>query len=133
MTNEIIAAAKRLKSDSWEVYGQTPRTTDEWLELCDNVTADGAMLADAFLAEIDDSPMTVDKFVALGAERHRGKYPNYVLLCGNGGVLVFDENTNTYSVGGSNLKPWDQQIPTVGQVRTLCRALGIELKDGNGK
>lgn len=118
--SDLREAAGRLKSDSWDVYHIRPKNEDEWLSLCDKITADGALLADAVLPEFDETAVDDMWLVSVGGERRNGG------LVVKLGPLLYS-NRDGFSIDESELP-----ITTRGQLRTLCRALGIQLGDGRG-
>ena len=62
-------AAFRLTADSWGVYHpdyESPDSVSEWEKLADKLTADGAKLANAYLALTDPTPLSVEVLVGMG-------------------------------------------------------------------
>lgn len=91
---------------------------------------DALELANAYLAEHpadEDEPVTEEWLRAIGFNDDK-EFPGYVILlteCGYIECIGFDGGVE-WMLFGNELNPGPQ---TRGQVRLLCRALGIELKE----
>lgn len=122
----VAAAAERLRANSWDVYGKTPETTDEWFALADKLTADGRRLADSFLAEhpADDSLGLDEAWLrSVGFNLRKGLDGGiYAWLSGD---LNFDIEDSSVWCHGTRIA---ENISTRCEFRALCRVLKIPLK-----
>ena len=136
MNAELRTAAERLKAmrkASDEHDGGYPATDDgRWQSMHDH-----AVLANVLLPELDETPVDANWFASCGAVAvgvsQSGASAAYCLRHSPWGrgrgvsrhcqvALILD--TNMVTVNGIS-----SDITTHGEVRTLCRALGIKLKD----
>lgn len=135
--SDVRAAAERLRqmrADSEAFDGGYPDNEDGRLQsLCDH-----AILADAYLAEHpadDDEPVTEDFIRSLNPPRYWEAGAEYVWpdVCLRYSLEICDGKPPVLSAGfyidGGDKPVYLPHIKTRGDVRRLCRALGVEVKE----
>jgi hypothetical protein len=124
MSEELVrACAERLCANSWDVYISEPNRRN-WLNIADTILADGRAVAE----HPDEGELATPEWCeAVGMKPHRsGK--SFGVRNGNGvEVDVTFHNATTALWSG------DHKVKIVGvtrgDVRRLCAALGIKLKE----
>lgn len=144
-TTELIETANRRRDYIRSIGKKEPRSAEGWLRM----SADDRILADAMTLELDPTPITAEWLLACGGERcpHDDDYirfklvdepyPAYLMLSIFAGQSDGKEICFGSYDGLDESIAWPEFIvasapsamATRGQLRTLCRALGVKLNE----
>jgi hypothetical protein len=127
MNDELRAAAEQI------LAGEVVQVNDDGSKIAKMMPQSWQELARAWLAENDDTAIS-ETWLQLAGSKFREDWLAWQLPSEDQCVLIWRSNgeSNVWTMQYENTFSWPHDLRTLGELRILCKALGVSVKEPTG-